>query len=160
MSLIKINGEIRTETRKGSPIPNAYNRRSADDGDRLKCEQLKREFPNAKHRSTNFSAIYNCHGHTFASRRTNIWKANAIRQILVEDEYRRVNLRDVLPGDVIIYVASDGDIDHSGIVVSADTNLLSPKIVVLSKWGMSQEVLHDYLEGPYSKNVEFYRIDR
>src|SRR5436190_1643621 len=64
------------------------------------------------------SAVYNCHGLTFASRRTCIHKADVVQLILSDDRYKEVARADVLPGDVVLYYGEDGDIEHSAVVVT------------------------------------------
>src|SRR3972149_1987902 len=50
------------------------------------------------------SPVYNCHGLTFASRRTAIFEHREIMKILSEDDYQEVeNENDVQIGDIIIY---------------------------------------------------------
>src|SRR5687767_9951314 len=46
---------------------------------------------------------YNCHGMTFASRRTGVFESRVVQQILNDDCYREVPEASVLPGDVILY---------------------------------------------------------
>jgi len=105
------------------------------------------------HRPVGPSRQYNCHGLTFASRRTWIWKPSEIEKILKDDEYETVvELENVLPGDIVIY-SQDGDVEHSGIVLSVD-----PVPLILSKWGSSHEVIHKINECPYSGSITFHRI--
>jgi hypothetical protein len=104
------------------------------------------------------TARYNCHGMTFASRRTGIYEATVVKQVIVEDGYVVINANDVLPGDVIIYYSSDGDVEHSGIVVSKiDSQLYVPQ--VLSKWGKFSEIIHWANQCPYTfSQAKYYRI--
>jgi hypothetical protein len=102
--------------------------------------------------------LYNCHGLTFASRRTGIFDSNALKQILNEDGYVEIH-EDVMAGDVIIYFDTSGDFEHSGIVISPPTkdNLNVP--FVCSKWGKYAELLHQANNCPYSfANVKYYRL--
>lgn len=101
---------------------------------------------------------YNCHGMTFASRRTGIFDRAAINQILDDDGYLEVSASQALPGDIIIYFAPDGDPEHSGIVVSAPTSELRVPQVV-SKWGKYYEFVHWANNCPYSfATARYYRI--
>ena len=95
---------------------------------------------------------------TFASRRTGIFERAVINQILDEDGYVEVSASQVLPGDVIIYFAPDGDTEHSGIVVSAPTiDLGIPQVV--SKWGKYSEFVHWANSCPYTfAKARYYRI--
>src|SRR5450432_3451489 len=53
--------------------------------------------------------IYNCHGFTFASKRTGIYSDSEIEKILNDDKYIEIKTeKDVLPGDVIIYYNESG----------------------------------------------------
>ena len=101
---------------------------------------------------------YNCHGLTFASRRTGIFDGKVITKILDEDGYEEILSENALPGDVIIYFADDGDTEHSGIVVSAPTvDLGVPKVI--SKWGKYAEFIHWANNCPYTfATARYYRI--
>lgn len=103
--------------------------------------------------------VYNCHGLTFASRRTRIWNSDDLRKILKDDRYDEVVDRaEVLPGDIILYFTDTGDIEHSGIVVSKpDGPLLVPR--VLSKWGSGCEAIHPANNCPYKFSLtKYYRV--
>jgi hypothetical protein len=132
--------------------------------DRHLDAQQRARFINVSFR-TELSPVYNCHGLTFASRRTRIPDAVSIQTILADDDYEKVDRADVRVGDVILYVSSDddGDIEHSGVVVEvlrpAGFNVPAPR--VWSKWGGAAEVVHIYNDCPYSAtNVQFYRVVR
>jgi len=111
---------------------------------------------------SNPTPIYNCHGMTFASRRTGIFESRVIDQILKDDKYQLINPEDVLPGDIILYIEkATGDVEHSGIVISPpnENELGVPK--VLSKWGKYSEILHWANRCPYDfSNVHYYRVMR
>lgn len=101
---------------------------------------------------------YNCHGLTFASRRTGIFDSDVIGTILNEDGYEEIPPKNVLPGDVIIYYADDGDTEHSGIVVSTSAdNLGIPEVI--SKWGKFSEFIHRANNCPYTfATARYYRV--
>jgi hypothetical protein len=103
------------------------------------------------------SAAYNCHGLTFASRRTCIHDPQEVRRILNDDGYEKVLDKEVTLGDVILYV-SRGDIEHSGVVIRTD-NLTR---WVLSKWGVEgPEAVHLANYCPYDWDAfEYYRVVR
>jgi hypothetical protein len=117
---------------------------------------LRQKHPRVSFR-LDFSAIYNCHGLTFASRRTCIASSTEIRKILAEDGFESVPAASQAePGDIVLYVAA-GDIEHSGVVIEADN--LSP--LVLSKWGKGPEVIHRVADCPYdATNVEYHRVTK
>ena len=98
--------------------------------DESQFEKCITEHPHAKVRN-NPSPIYNCHGLAFASRRTTIWNIQEVWKIVKEDNYIEIkDIKDVLPGDLILYIDDDGDIEHSGIVVEtpAGGHLYSPMV--------------------------------
>jgi hypothetical protein len=99
---------------------------------------------------------------TFGSRRTQITDSTEIRKILKEDDYSKViDISRVLPGDIIIYVSADGDINHSGIVVEIPSGTIVPVPKILSKWGGAHEVIHGYNYSPYdTTKIEFYRVSK
>ena len=112
--------------------------------------------PGAIHGSV-VSSVYNCHGLTFASRRTVIDKPNDIERIIQDDDYGEVDHSDVKPGDIAVYY-SGGDAEHSGIVIEISDDR---PIKILSKWGVGQEVRHWVHVCPYdSSAVQYYRVTR
>jgi len=117
---------------------------------------FKSQYPRASHRPTEASARYNCHGLTFAARRSMVWETTEIQKTLQDDDYILVDRKDVLAGDIVLYTA-DGDIEHSGIVVE----VREYEVKVLSKWGSAHEVVHLLNECPYSTEaLVFYRVVR
>lgn len=96
---------------------------------------------------------YNCHGMTFACRRTGISDLNTLRQVWEEDNYVEIKeIAKVLPGDIVLYYKG-GEIIHSGIVMHVELqNNILPNITILSKWGKHKEVIHNVNDSPYSVN--------
>ena len=102
---------------------------------------------------------YNCHGFAFAGRRTGIFDAVVVRQILHEDGYVEVPSDSVLPGDVLVYFDSMGDAEHSAVIVETTGAGLLDVPMVLSKWGKYKELYHRANHCPYNfANVRYYRI--
>jgi len=104
--------------------------------------------------------VYNCHGLTFASRRTQLYDSTTIviSKVLEDDGYTQVTERSTRVGDVVVYYDEKGEAQHSGIVVS---KLEASVIMVWSKWGKGFEVVHpagNCLWGSLSK--KFYRITK
>jgi len=119
--------------------------------------ELERRFPNAKRR-TDLSASYNCHGLTFASRRTHIFDSPSVNRILSDDDWKEVQPADILPGDIVIYSSDDGDANHSGVVVGeVGEGIRLP--LICSKWGNAGEFLHLVNDCPtlYGPITKFYR---
>lgn len=153
MTILELQSELNLHTRRQNQVQNEINRRPSVAGDALACKDYEKQYPKALHRPSGPSRQYNCHGLTFAARRTVIWKASEVAKVINDDEYVRIELKDVLPGDVALYY-SGGDVEHSGIVVA---NVPVP--LILSKWGKCHEVVHKVHECPYdSSNVIYYRI--
>lgn len=120
------------------------------------AKDIQHDYPDLKVR-TDPSGIYNCHGMTFANRRTGIDDANELRLILHDDNYVEVSMEEALPGDVVLYEEESGDISHSGIVIEARSeHSLTPRIV--SKWGDLSEMIHGVNSCPYSgSKIRYYR---
>ena len=105
-----------------------------------------------------FSGYYNCHGLVFAARRTWVDTSKEINKILEEDCYEVVDREKVLPGDVILYYGENGEIEHSGIVVSKPDRDAFFVPLVVSKWGRWYEVVHWANSSPYRYEVKFFRV--
>ena len=152
--------EIRLDTLKGNKIDN-YQIFELSQVEKNQFKDYSKEnYPFAKHRN-NPSPIYNCHGMSFASRRTNIDRATEIRMIINDDGYDKINIKETLPGDIVLYVKKDdGDIIHSGFLVNCEHpegNISN--IWVVSKWGKFKEVIHHLFDCPYKNcEAEFYRL--
>ncbi len=151
---------LQLETRAQNQVENEHETVDATYGEKLEAANLKSLYPAAIHRPTPVCATYNCHGLTFASRRTQILDPAEVRRILVEDGYQRIgDVRAVLPGDVAIYVSQDGDIEHSGVVVALEPGMLVATPVIVSKWGAAHEVIHRFNYSPYSSSlVQYFRV--
>lgn len=156
---------LELETREKDEIANEqyYQLSDACEGSMLsQARGVKKDYQGKVHRfRLDASPAYNCHGLTFASRRTCIHKGETVRQIIARDGYEVVKrIAEVLPGDIILYVSSeDGDIEHSGIVIGVLPQPSWPLIV--SKWGLGPEVIHSANICPYDQSrMEYYRVVR
>lgn len=102
---------------------------------------------------------YNCHGLTFASRRTGVYEDDVVHQILSEDGYNEITTEAALPGDVIMYFGERGDIEHSGLLLTAPAEDILRISMVCSKWGKFAEVVHPANRCPYNfSNAKYYRV--
>jgi hypothetical protein len=157
---ILVRQSIGLQTRLANDVDNEFNPAPPLAGDVRICRSLLTDYPNAQARTPGPSYGYNCHGLTFASRRTQVSSSIEVQHILKEDGYDLVSIDDALPGDVVIYQSTDsGELEHSGVVVERKTNLMGPKVV--SKWGASQEFVHYYTACPYMPaDVKFYRMSK
>lgn len=112
----------------------------------------------------NPSPLYNCHGLTFASKRTGIYSDTEIWKIL-KCEYQAVaSVNDLLVGDIILYLERDNEtsIIHSGIVVTANHSIGTiSEVRIYSKVLKAREITHSIYNCPYhtGNNVKFYRIN-
>jgi hypothetical protein len=164
MAIILLNGQdrrsITLETSKGTKIDNYQIFEISQFEKNQFADYSKQNYPFAIFRNSP-SPIYNCHGMSFACRRTNIDRSTDIRVILSDDQYQKIDIKATLPGDFVLYINSnDGDIAHSGTIVSCEhpENNIS-RIIVVSKWGKFREVVHDLNDCPYKGlEKEFYRI--
>ncbi len=149
-----LTSELDLHSRSGRQIENLSDRNPPYAGMIIACEALKAKYTNCRHRPVGPTAKFNCHGLTFASRRTRI-DDTSVDSILIEDEYQEIHYTEVLPGDIVVYRNMDNhaDPEHSGIVVEE-----KPMILVLSKWGDAHEAIHPLNDGPYSGAKRFYRI--
>ena len=147
--------EIALQTRRGTDIPNAQTQ-EVSQAELQRFQPMMHRFPFATFRCPP-TGIYNCHGMTFASRRTGIYEISWLKTILTEDGWVELPKDQVLPGDIILYI-NDGDIEHSGVVVSWPEPPLGIPMVY-SKWGRASEMLHSATDCPYnSAALKYYRI--
>lgn len=149
---------LRLDTRRLSHVDNHYDEQAATAFDEHLSRQFRQQYLSATHRPTAPCYTYNCHGLTFGARRTQITSAAEVRKILNDDAYVEIEFKDICVGDIIIYVAEDGDIEHSGLIVDIVPDPKVPR--VLSKWGGAHEVVHAWRDCPYNNSTrfEFYRI--
>lgn len=92
---------------------------------------------------------------TFATRRTRITESAEVMKILSDDRYEKVDAKEALPGDVVVYFDENGDPNHSGVVVENGAGRYVPLIV--SKWGAGYEAVHNAPECPYGPSMIYYR---
>jgi hypothetical protein len=107
---------------------------------------------------------YNCHGQVFGNRRTNIPPAQVpdavdVDELLGKDGYRRID-GDPDVGDLVVYRAANGAIDHAGIVVRLEKVEPTSKVripYIWSTWGGMGEYEHHVAHTPYGDQVEYWR---
>lgn len=147
-------------TAKGREIPNSQAGEIAP----LQVKTLENLIAkyNAELRCTS-TVRYNCHGLTFANRRTGIDDDTIIPSILKDDGYVQVSPEEAMPGDVVLYWnETNGDIEHSGILVEPrnPNDPLKPARI-LSKWSKGPEALHNANNCPYDPaSIRYYRIQQ
>jgi hypothetical protein len=102
---------------------------------------------------------YNCHGMTFAARRTWIDDRRLVPHIIAGDGYAEVDGNSAVPGDIVVYFDERGLAEHSGFVVEAATRQTIRIPKVISKWGKAYEVLHWANRCPYEiRFLRYYRL--
>lgn len=155
--------ELDLDSGSGKPIENVQNWYTFPAGDVAAYEaRYRARYRAIQERTSGCSDVYNCHGLVFAARRTKIYKAPVVRRILSEDGYISIRPEQILPGDIILYVHSSGDITHSGVIVEKSVVMLTnPRVV--SKWGPWAEIIHYAYDCPYYRdepdvNLEFCRF--
>ena len=160
-NIILPEAELPLATRRKTKIKNFMCRTKPTDGDYLNQKDHEKRKA-AKRRFVGPCNTYDCHGLTFAARRTTI--IDSIETILEEDDYFEIAAEDAGTGDVIIYWSKPnllsgiaGYIQHSGIVLGrADSGVLR----IWSKWGHGDEWVHNFDDCPYnSDDVRYYRLN-
>jgi hypothetical protein len=158
----QLPGSIPLTTRFGQEIPNVQD----PDPPPSKAEKLV-ALLRKKHPFVIFrrppSGQYNCHGLTFANRRTCILDPKAVCTILEDDEYRTIRLREVQQGDIAVF-KEGGEISHTGIVLEVIEGEPPGRglrnIRIISKWGPAGEYVHMVSDGPYSQADVGYWTER
>jgi hypothetical protein len=154
--LILLRTPLQLQTRRRNQIANSLNREPVTEGYKKAVDDLRNKYPRARHRPVGPTWQYNCHGLTFAARRTWIQDPKEINKIIEDDEYKKVSFNEVMAGDVAIYFMN-GDAEHSGQVIHKE----SYSVWILSKWGNCQEAIH--LVGDYeydASDVRYYRMEK
>ncbi len=148
---------IALQTARGNPVDNIQLQEISISELNL-GEDLERKFSLGALPRTGPTPRYNCHGLTFANRRTCITEDDAVALILSDDDYIEVPREEVMQGDVIVYYNDKGAYYHSGIVLTkpAPDNMWVPR--VCSKWGKGRELVHAGNHSPYGFNVRYYRV--
>jgi hypothetical protein len=138
------DSKIELWTRAGNPIENTQVwQHSLFDWKQL--GDLLERFQNVE-RVSEACPVYNCHGLTFGSRRTQV--TDAIFPILDDDGFDQIHSeRETRPGDIVVYLSARGEVVHSGfdvwrkeIAITPGTKTVIP--MVWSKWGKGYEMIH------------------
>lgn len=136
------NLAVRLGTRKTSHIRNEMRPEWNPDELKKALEICSERFPNMVIRSV--TAIYNCVGMVFATRRTWI-EPEYVPIFLGDDEYHMLpSIEDAEIGDVAIYKEESDEIKHVGVIIEKTENLIegSMDFRILSKWGPWAEFIH------------------
>jgi hypothetical protein len=153
------NQDILLDSATGKCIPNTQETKISHP---LAANALKDSISFPSILRVNPNPKYNCHGLTFASKRTSILGDAEIFAILKEDDYREIQYENILPGDIAIYHSESGEIEHSAIIISIPTrDSLIP--FVYSKWGViGPEVIHLLNDNKYTEysisKIRYYRM--
>ena len=138
-------GSIKLETRTRKWIRNEqYDEFHPE---QLKAAKLEMERSYRGIVTRSLTATYNCHGLTFASRRTAVYESDDVQMILDEDGYKRLeNRNDVERGDIVVFRRNkNAPISHTGLVIdwTPDLKTSTKKVTILSQWGRNGEYIHD-----------------
>ena len=145
------------DTALGHPIANDQGPRQVSAFERNSWAATLKDHPRIQVR-TEPTARYNCHGMTFGSGRSTI-SPDEIDKILKDDDYQRVAEASVLPGDIVLYMTADGDVEHSGIVVEPPLPESLNIPLIVSKWGNAPEIVHKANDCQYDfTNARYYRL--
>jgi len=151
--------ELALETAEKNKIPNAQSKELSPQ-ELLQVTDFEKKWGERITPRSGPTPIYNCHGLVFASRRTRIFDNSSIWQILEDDRYHEIQKEDALPGDIVIYF-NKGDIEHSGVIITAPSESLLKIPLVYSKWGKYSEVIHLQNQCPYHQSeIKYYRVVR
>ncbi len=150
------------QTRKGSNVDNWFSDEPLPYHQVKIAEQVVKRFARigCRVRSNILTSRYNCHGLTFANRRTGLVENHAIDQILREDGYRPIQQTELVPGDVILY-KDRGAYSHSAVVIEIREVSGIRHPILLSKWGAGAEWIHSFgVPHPYSDHIAEFWTDR
>ncbi|MBL7140446.1 MAG: hypothetical protein ISS74_06005 [Planctomycetes bacterium] len=154
-------GSIPLYTRLRREIANAQDPDPAPHVATRLAEVHHRSFPMAAMRRP-ASGQYNCHGLTFANRRTGIYNPKDVEAILSDDGYRRISAAEAQPGDIV--TCHDGtEVSHTAVITRIERSeaLIGGQAVwLLSKWGQAGEYLHTLGEGPYKEHRVVFWTER
>lgn len=108
---------------------------------------------------------YNCHGLSFANRRTNVRPETSPNPLSVQDllnaDGYRLRSTPPIPGDLVVYRSARGEITHTGIVSRIENNGGISQVMVLSKWGGLGECEHAVRGCFYAENasIEYWSLN-
>jgi len=148
-------------TRIGREIPNVHLLELHPQTARRVVEGHRKTYPTARLRRPP-AGHYNCHGLTFANRRTCIPDPESVLSILEDDGYRKVKRPEVCLGDVAVYY-EEGKVSHTGVIVQVERleGLIGGmSIWIMSKWGQAAEYIHSFNDGPYREHRLQFWSDR
>lgn len=162
---LHLPGTIALCTRMGRDVPNEQVPDPPPHKALATVESHRKKYPFALVRRSP-TGQYNCHGLTFASRRTSVgldYPDEAWQLFREDDGYRQIEESEVEVGDLVVF--HDGrSVSHTGVVVEIERGQrergILPSIRILSKWGHSAEYCHSARYGPYADDRITYWTDR
>lgn len=137
------NAALRLDTRRKRHIDNEMHLEKPRQGMLDVAAEIESAHPGTQLVSA--SAVYNCFGLAFGSRRTSITDGEQVRKALDDDGFRRLAwdylLWDV--GDIVLYRTDREEISHVAVVLAMTPRLTGEMDVrVISAWGESGEYVH------------------
>ena len=154
-------GSIPLFTRMRREIPNAQTPDIPPASAQRAIELNHKKYPLAELRRPP-TGQYNCHGMTFASRRTGIHDPDAVKMILQDDGYKEITAAGAWLGDIAVLCEGE-EVAHTGVVIRIivdDTLIGGRAIWIMSKWGGAAEYVHPVAYGPYDNCRITYWTER
>jgi hypothetical protein len=140
------SASIQLATRSGEYIENVRPLERAYETLKAAERIWKEKFPLIQTRS--LTAVYNCVGLVFASRRTAI-DPSLIDWILREDGYRQVLPPEgIQPGDIVVYRLKQQPAHIAVIIASSADSFGRKLLMVMSQWGSDGEYIHPVEDVP------------
>jgi hypothetical protein len=141
---------IQVQTQRGNDVPNVLGL-ALTEQHRQRYQKLLDDHGAAWRERKPPNGSYNCAGHVWASRRTNIYEESAWRLILSDDGYRRTS--QPLPDDLALYVDSRLGLLHVARIVELRPGLTPQSTsipLVISKWNdFGGETIHLARDVPF-----------
>jgi hypothetical protein len=135
---------LQLQTRQRRHIDNEVRLDRAPESMRAAVEIITGNYPDAELLSA--TALYNCFGLAFASRRCWIMDGNEVQKVLDDDGFHPLPWDPQFwqPGDVVLYRTENDPISHVAVIVEKRANLETPEfsVRVVSAWGHNGEYLH------------------
>jgi hypothetical protein len=149
--------ELALEAFDGWTIPNEIGADPSANAVALTRESIDRLILARARQLTRPTGRYNCHGLTFACRRTNVDGPTHpvdIEELMRHDAFVQVTRPQT--GDVVVYRNLRGNIEHTGLVSRIEE--LGSVIYVWSAWGCLGEFEHPERACPYGPRIEYWRL--
>jgi hypothetical protein len=134
---------LQTQTRKRRQIGNEVRPEKAPESLREGVRIITDAYPDVEPLSA--TALYNCYGLAFASRRSWIIDETEVQKVLADDDFRDLgwDARLWASGDIVLYYSGE-ELSHVAVITDKRANIETGEVAVrvVSAWGESGEYLH------------------